>query len=78
MRIARRNVATRGGGSNVSLSILSGDTNLFEVDVAPQCRIANLGSYLYATVDPDTELVARERLVDQAPLSGRLLQAAGA
>lgn len=78
MRIARRNVATRDGGGNVSFSILSGDTNLFEVDVAPQCKIANLGSYLHASVDPDTALVVRERLVDQAPLSGRLLQAAGA
>lgn len=78
MRIARRNVATQDGDGNVSFSILSGDTNLFELDVAPQCRIANLGSYLYATVDPDTALVVRERLIDQAPLSGRLLQAAGA
>ncbi|MDE0457926.1 MAG: hypothetical protein OXI15_11590 [Chromatiales bacterium] len=78
MRIARRNVATRDGGGNVSFSILSGDTNLFEVDVAPRCRIPNLGSCLHATVDPGSALVARERLVDQAPLSGRLLQAAGA
>ena len=78
MRIARRNVAMRDGGGNLSFSIPLGDTNLFEVDVAPQCRIANLGSHLYATVDPGSALVARERLVDQAPLSGRLLQAAGA
>ena len=34
MRITRRNVATRGGGGNVSFSILSGDVNLFEVDLA--------------------------------------------
>ena len=66
MRIARRNVATRDGGGNVSFSILSGDTNLFEVDVALQYRIGNLRNYLYATVDPETvlALVVRERLVD--------------
>ena len=66
MRIARRNVATRGGDGSVSFSILSGDTNLFEVDVALQYRIGNLRSYLYATVDPETvlALVVRERLVD--------------
>ena len=64
MRIARRNVATRDG-DNVSFSILSGDTNLFEVDVALQYRIGNLKSYLYATVDPETvlALVVRERLI---------------
>ena len=66
MRIARRNVATRDDGGNVSFSILSGDTNLFEVDVALQYRIGNLRNYLYATVDPETvlTLVVRERLVD--------------
>ena len=66
MRIARRNVATRDDGGNVSFSILSGDTNLFEVDVALQYRIGNLRNYLYATVDPETvlALVVRERLID--------------
>ena len=66
MRIARRNVATRDDGGNVSFSILSGDTNLFEVDVALQYRIGNLRNYLYATVDPETVLTlfVRERLVD--------------
>ena len=66
MRIARRNVATQDDGGNVSFSILSGDTNLFEVDVALQYRIGNLRNYLYATVDPETvlALVVRERLVD--------------
>ena len=65
-RITRRNVATRAGDGNVSFSILSGDTNLFEVDVALQYRIDNLRSYLYATVDPHTvlTLVLRERLID--------------
>ena len=66
MRIARRNVATLGGDGSVSFSILSGDTNLFEVDVALQYRIGDLRSYLYATVDPETVLAlfVRERLVD--------------
>ena len=46
-------------------SILSGDTNLFEVDVALQYRIGNLRNYLYATADPHAvlALVVRERLV---------------
>ena len=66
MRITRRNVATRDGGGKVSFSLLSGDTNLFEVDVALQYRIGNLRNYLYATVDPHTllALIVRERLID--------------
>ena len=66
MRITRRNVATRGDDGNVSFSILSGDANLFEVDLALQYKIGNLRNYLYASVDPHTllTLVVRERLID--------------
>ena len=66
MRITRRNVATHDGTGNVAFSVLSGDTNLFEVDVALQYRIGNLRNYLYATTDPHTvlALVVRERLID--------------
>ena len=38
MRITRRNVATRDADGNVYFSILSGDANLFEVDVALQIQ----------------------------------------
>ena len=66
MRITRRNVATRDAEGNVSFSILSGDANLFEVDVALQYKIGNLRSYLYASVDPHAvlTLIVRERLID--------------
>ena len=66
MRITRGNVATRDGGGNVSFAILSGDVNLFEVDVALQYRIDNLRSYLFATAEPETvlALIVRERLID--------------
>ncbi len=66
MRIMRRNVATRGEKGEVSFSILSGDANLFEADVALQYRIGNLRNYLYETVDPETVLttVVRERLIE--------------
>ena len=66
MRITRRNVATRDADGNVYFSILSGDANLFEVDVALQYKIGNLRNYLYTSVDPHAvlTLIVRERLVD--------------
>ena len=65
-RIMRDNVATQGGDGSVSFSILSGDTNLFEVNVALQYKIDHLRNYLYATTDPDTLLrvIVRERLIE--------------
>ena len=65
-RITRDNVASQGGDGSVSFSILSGDTNLFEVNVALQYRIGHLRNYLYATTDPDTVLrvIVRERLIE--------------
>ncbi|MCE2493848.1 MAG: hypothetical protein J4F40_14820 [Alphaproteobacteria bacterium] len=56
MRITRRNVATRDETGKVSFSILSGDANLFEANVALQYKIGNLKNYLFATVDPETVL----------------------
>ena len=66
MRITRRNVATRDETGKVSFSILSGDANLFEANVALQYKIGNLKNYLFATVDPETvlTLIVRERLVE--------------
>ncbi len=65
-RIMRDNVATQGSDGSVSFSILSGDTNLFEVNVALQYRIGHLRNYLYATTDPETVLrvIVRERLIE--------------
>ena len=65
-RITRRGVGTRDETGKAAFSILSGDANLFEADVALQYRIGNLKSYLYATVDPQAvlTLVVRERLIE--------------
>ncbi|MDE0060704.1 MAG: SPFH domain-containing protein [Defluviicoccus sp.] len=65
-RITRRGVGTRDETGKVAFSILSGDANLFEADVALQYRIGSLKSYLYATVDPDAvlTLIVRERLIE--------------
>ncbi len=65
-RITRRGVGTRDETGKAAFSILSGDANLFEADVALQYRIGNLKSYLYATVDPQAvlTLIVRERLIE--------------
>lgn len=65
-RIMRGNVATQGGDGSVTFSILSGDTNLFEVNVALQYKIDHLRNYLYETTDPDTvmRVIVRERLIE--------------
>ena len=65
-RITRRGVGTRDETGKAAFSILSGDANLFEADVALQYRIGNLKNYLYATADPQAvlTLVARERLIE--------------
>ncbi len=66
MRITRGNVVTRDEKGTVSFSMLSGDANLFEADIALQYKIGNLQNYLYATVDPEAilSLIVRERLID--------------
>ena len=65
MRIVNRNVATQAESGQVSFSILSGDANLFEANVALQFKINELRSWLFTTVDPETilTLVVRERLI---------------
>ena len=65
-RIMRHNVATKGDDGNVEFSILSGDANLFEADVALQYKIGNLRNYLYETTNPELvlTLTVREFLID--------------
>ena len=64
-RIARLEVASKSGGA-VNFTILSGDTNLLEVDVAIQYVIDNLRDYLFAAAEPQKlmTMLIREGLVD--------------
>ena len=64
-RIARLEVASKTGDT-VHFTILSGDTNLLEVDVAVQYLISDLRSYLFAAARPEEVLrvLVREGLVD--------------
>ncbi len=53
-------------GKQTNFTVLTGDTNLIEVDVVVQYRIDNLRSYLFASADPVALLTAfvREELVN--------------
>ena len=53
-------------GNRTNFTILTGDTNLLEVDVAAQYRIDNLRSYLFMSSDPVTVLtmLVREGLIN--------------
>ena len=51
LRIIRHQISSNEGGK-INFTILSGDTNLFEVDVAIQYRIDHLRNYLFASSDP--------------------------
>ena len=64
-RIARLGVASKSGDT-VNFTILSGDTNLLEIEVVVQYLIGNLRDYLFAAADPGKlmEMVVREGLVD--------------
>ena len=64
-RITRHQVASKEG-DRVNFTILSGDVNLLEVDVALQYKIDNLRNYLFVTSDPLAMLTAytREELVN--------------
>ena len=64
-RIVQHQIASKSGGT-ANFTILSGDTNLFEVDIALQYRIDNLRNFLYATVDPleVASLLLREELIN--------------
>lgn len=64
-RIVRHQIASKSGGT-ANFTILSGDTNLFEVDIALQYRIDNLRNFLYASVDPleVVSMLFREELIN--------------
>lgn len=64
-RIIRDQISSNEGGK-INFTILSGDTNLLEVDLALQYRIDNLKNYLFASVDPRTlvTVLVREELVN--------------
>lgn len=67
MRIERQRIASQGGDAGTAaFTILSGDTNLLEIDLVVQYRIDNLKNYLYVSSDPHRLLamVTREQLVD--------------
>ena len=64
-RIIRHQVASKAGDT-VNFTILSGDINLLEVDVALQYKIDNLRNYLFVASDPlaMVTVYTRESLVD--------------
>ena len=64
-RIIRHRVASREGDT-VNFTILSGDVNLLEVDLALQYKIDNLRNYLFVTSGPVSmvTMFAREELVN--------------
>lgn len=51
LRIVRHQISSNEGGK-INFTILSGDTNLFEVDVAIQYKIDHLRNYLFTASDP--------------------------
>lgn len=66
-RIERQRISSRGAedGSG-AFTILSGDTNLLEMDLIVQYRIGDLKQYLFASGNPHkiVDMVVRESLVD--------------
>ncbi len=64
-RIVGYQIASRDGDT-INFTVLSGDTNLLEVDVALQYKIGNLRQYLFASIDPQTLLtmLVREELIN--------------
>lgn len=64
-RIVGYRIASRDGDT-INFTVLSGDTNLLEVDVAIQYRIRNLRQYLFAASDPRALLtvLVREELIN--------------
>ena len=66
-RIERHRVSSRADATDdVGFTILSGDTNLLEVDIVVQYRIGNLERYLHSSKDPRkiVSTIVRESLVD--------------
>ena len=64
-RITRHQVSSKEGDT-VNFTILSGDVNLLEVDVALQYRIDNLRNFLFVASDPLAMITmyAREELIN--------------
>ena len=64
-RITRHQVSSKEGNT-VNFTILSGDVNLLEVDLAIQYKIDNLRNYLFVTSDPlaMVTMYAREELIN--------------
>ena len=64
-RVIRHQVSSKEGNT-VNFTILSGDVNLLEADVALQYRIDNLRNYLFITSDPITMLTmyTREEMIN--------------
>ncbi len=64
-RVTRDRIASIKEGK-VNFSILSGDTNLMEVDIMVQFKINNLKDYLFSVVDPVSilKLSVREGVVE--------------
>ena len=64
-RIVGYRISSRDSDT-INFTVLSGDTNLLEVDVALQYRIGNLRQYLFASADPRTLLtmLVREELIN--------------
>ena len=64
-RIDRLSVASKNGDT-VNFTILSGDTNLLEIEVALQYVIGDLPDYLFASAEPEklVTMLVREGIVD--------------
>lgn len=64
-RIVGYRIASRDDDT-INFTVLSGDTNLLEVDAAIQYKIGNLRQYLFASADPLTVLtmLVREELIN--------------
>ena len=65
-RIVRVPIVSEGTGGDTHVTLLSGDTNLVEVDVAVQYKIDNLRNYLHAVSDPVMlmTMLVREEMVN--------------
>ena len=65
-RIVRVPIESEGASGDTHVTLLSGDTNLVEVDVAVQYTIDNLRSYLFSVADPSKVMTmwVREEMVN--------------
>ena len=65
-RIVRVPIESEGASGDTHVTLLSGDTNLVEMDVAVQYTIDNLRNYLFAVTDPSKLMTmwVREEMVN--------------